>query len=620
MSYPVSNVYFYNPQVENNVSNINEVLNDLGYGQTLSNSVASNVMSTLMNYAYGETIFDAKHKGAFVYGGNFKSGQSFFASTGICNSKGEAWTLDTKYNWGSTAKVLTGLTCAKMIEEGLITDKTRLVEYAPSIFTGSAQYYSSIILVTGAEALFPFNPPAAPVPSYIATTGSYDLTNLDIEDLLRMNLGVETDFFIFPASPIIAPLTTYSTGATSLVGNLGRNASTSDYAGTITSSILFQSLALQGTSAIGSFSPYFNGLAIDPSTLAENVIIKAFNNARNGTLPLLYKPEEAQVPLLPYNARDLPASYDFSYLCLGYILDKVVRANGYTNLSAYINTKFFIPLGMSNSHLILQDTFSSTNLSELSWRRSVVLGAVPFNTNGTGVPFNIATGTTWPSYGCSPSYAALAATTLPFGDVAGPLVWTSEYPDDGISLSSRFILYQTGSPTNYTLANTPLVASIRDFGKLIQFIGNRGVAPTGTPAAGQRLIKTETWNYLVAVKISSFSSLNAFSSLINATNFDALNGGYGMGLIVSNRDIQASTEYAFTDTTLYNGGATGNIYIVDPYTGNWLIMGVPEIFTSTGVIDWPSQLFTGTPILPNMIGRSPQGKNYVSDLLVKMIQ
>ena len=144
MSYPTQNVSFYNPAPLNtNVPNMLSIQNELGDGQIIGASDSAQTYPVIYNYAYGYPG-EAPHKSAFFYGGNFKSDNNFFLTTGPCNSAGDLWTEDTLYNWASAGKLLTGLVCTKMIEEDLINDSTLLSTIVPTLFTGTALYYTSV--------------------------------------------------------------------------------------------------------------------------------------------------------------------------------------------------------------------------------------------------------------------------------------------------------------------------------------------------------------------------------------------------------------------------------------------------------------------------------------------
>jgi CubicO group peptidase (beta-lactamase class C family) len=575
-------------RITNDIRVINEEIiqlqEELGAGQTISPNVLSNIAPQLSSYVFG-TKNGVPHKGGFVYGGNFKSNQEFFLGTGTANSSGLRWSEDTVYSWASSGKMLTGLTCAKMIEEGLIKPLDKIYTY-DNQFTGAGYYWASI---TGT------NPSLFPTPGgFTGTVASFNLQDVTISDLIHMNVGIIDDFFVVPNAIL---------GWTQSYAAIYQSQDLISMAAGVESYKYFQSLATTGTNAIGFVSKFYNGEAgpVDVAT----VITDAIQYVKNQSITCLYPPQKKYNNQYPYLTRALPSTYDTSYILLGYIIDKALRANGYTNLSQYVREKFFIPLEMNHSYIGLQDTVSPSDqllAAENSWRRSIAVGSIPFDLGGNPQPFNLLNAVTWPSYGCDAGYATAALVAYGQGNVAGPLVWDSDYPNDGLSRVGNIFYSFSGSPSNYTLGNAPLISSIRDFGKFLKFIGSKGYTPSG-----KRLIATETWNYFISPKISSLSGLSPFSLLDNDVN-DSQYSAFAMGILRVNRDITNTTNYGFDETTLYFDGATGNTYYIDFYTGNWLVFGVPEFGLSTGVLDIQA------------VGSPAVGRTLTSDFLVKMIK
>lgn len=575
-------------RLSNDVRVINEeiiqIQEELGAGQTISPNVLANIAPQLSNYVFG-TANGVPHKGGFIYGGNFKSGQEFFLGTGTANSSGLRWSEDTVYSWASSGKILVGLACSKMIEEGIFKPQDKLFTY-DNQFTGAGYYWASI---TGT------NPSFFPTPlGFTGTLASFNLQDVTVSDLIHMNIGIIDDFFIQP-SVITAWTTTY--------GSVYQSQNLIAMAAAVESYNYFSSLATAGTNAIGFVSKIYNGqpLPLDVSTVISNAI----QYVKNQTIKSLYPPQKKYNNQFPYQTRSLPSTYDTSYILLGYIMDKALRAKGYVNFAQYVREKFFIPLEMNHSYIGLQDTVSKSDqllTAENSWRRSVAVGAVPFTILGAPQPFNLANPATWASYGCDSGYAAAALVALGQGNVAGPLVWDSEYPNDGLSRVGQVFYSLTGASSNYTLGNAPFVSSIRDFGKLLKFIGSKGYAPNG-----KRLIATETWNYFIGSKVSSLSGLTPFAQIDNDTN-DSQYSAWSMGFLRVNRDISNTTDYGFDETTIFFDGATGNTYYVDYYTGNWMVFGVPEFGLSSGTFNIP------------LVGSTPIGRVNTQDFLIKMIQ
>ncbi len=557
---------------------------DNGYGQTLDLAGQFAVRDYLNNYSYGGPLLggdanDAAHKGGFFYGGNAKTGQEFFFGTGTANAAGLTWSTGTKYSFASAGKIVTGLVCSKMIEEGLINPFSPLCTLSASLatlFTGPAIYYDSINVTVPAS--FPADG------TYTATTGAYLLQNLTLSDLLHMNVGIMDDVFTVPATNMILLTSQWGNAAGSLLAATSGAASNIDKAMLVQSYKFVSTLLAAGTSAYGYAARIFNGEVVNPATITSTAITTAINLIKSGTIPLAYAPG-AKSQQLPYGARILPATYDSAYVLLGYVLDERLKAltSNTVNFAAYAATKFFTPLGMTNTSVIFQQNVSTTNLSEGSFRRSVAYGAVPFTPLGADKPFSLIDPTTYPSYGCSPSYATgafldfvLHGTT----GAAGPVVWASQYPDDGIArVISQGFYYQTGSASAGPAGNAPIIASINDFGKLLQLICNKGVAPNGT-----RLLKTESWNYFISSKIGSLTGLGAGPTTLNEIDERTGSTIFTMGANRVSTDTSNITTYGYDNTTLFFDGAMGCKWYADFFTGNWFVCGVPEGFLSTGIL------------------------------------
>jgi hypothetical protein len=563
---------------------------DNGYGQTIDLAGQFAVRDYLNNYAYGGPLLggdanDAAHKGAFFYGGNAKTNQEFFLATGTANAAGLTWSTGTKYNFASAGKIVTGLVCTKMIEEGIINPYAPLSTLSASLaslFTGNAIYYDTITVTPGLEAAFPADfVPGPNVSSFTATTGAYPLANVTLSDLLHMNIGLMDDFFTLPGAPMVATTSQWGNGAGSLLALSSGAASNIDKAMLVQSYKYVSTLLAAGTFAYGFAAKIFNGQTIDPATVISDAVTNAINFTKAGTIPLAYAPG-AKSQQLPYLARVLPSTYDTAYILLAYVLDETLkfRSSNTVNFAAYASLKFFTPLAMANTSVVMQQSISTTNLADSSFRRSVVYGAVPFTPAGADKPFSLGDVTTYPSFGCSPSYATGAFLDLVLHGTtgaAGPNVWASEYPDDGISRVINSFYQQTGSATASPIGNSPVVCSIGDYAKLLKLIANKGVAPNGT-----RLLKTESWNYFISSKIGSLTGLGAWTTLLNETDERTGSAVFTMGASRVANDTSNITTYGYDETTLFFDGAMGCKFYADFFTGNWFVCGVPELLLSTG--------------------------------------
>jgi len=626
--------FFNNATGTNMTSQIATLQQDLGYGQSITSTGSAAVNATLWNYAYGTQtnpatfgagVNDVAHKGAFFYGGNIKSGETVFLTTGTCNANNDAFTLDTLYNPASAGKMVVGMACAKMMEEGLLLDSTKISVYDPTLFSGIAQIYSSVTVTDPAN--FPFTG------SYTATYTTGAIADITIRDLIHFGLGAYTDPFMLPPVGALSVGALFSTGSSSLLANLGSNASTVDKAWLVNLNIYVQSLLTQGTGCIGISTKAFNGLQLTTTSLKTS-ITEIFDNMRNGTVPLPYRPGARGLFQFPYFARSQYATYDASYIVLSYCMDKIARSNGYTCFADYCRQKFFTPLGMSSTYVTYQDTVPSGHvIAENSWRRSIAAGAIPVDLAGN--PFAVTTtgASTWPAYGADAGYTTTAATQFAtffgssgaLGSIAGPVVWDSQYPNDGVSrIFPNIFYYLTGSTgsNSVPLGDAPILCSLRDFGTLIYTLGNEGVGPNGT-----RVLKTESWKYLTSTKVTSLSGMTSSANFIADTlGVTTPSTSYALGLQKTNRDLINITEFGFSENALFNGGFGGCFYIVDTFTGNWIYYGVPEYNGSTGNLTTPSsnlaalQAGLGITVRAGQIGRSAYNQARTGQFVVSLIQ
>jgi CubicO group peptidase (beta-lactamase class C family) len=615
------NVYFNNPaDITTLQSEVSVLQNDNGFGQVLDSAGLTGANDWLQSYVYGGSLVggdvnDAKHKGGFFYGGNVKTGQEMFFGTGTANSAGLTWSTGTKYNFASAGKIVTGLVCAKMIEERLINPYAPIYTLSPSLnalFTGSAQYYTDITVTIPAG--FPADG------TYTATTGAYDLKNVTLSDVLHMSLGLIDDFFCLPGSGMFSTIAQWSTGPSSLLASTA-TPTTIDKAILVQSGKFVKSLLTQGTGAIGYAAKIYNGKEINPVTEVSNAVSNAINLVTSGAVPLAYAPG-TKSEQLPYNTRTLASTYDTAYILLGYILDERLKALSFNtiNFATYANAKFFAPLGMSNTKVVLQEDISPVNLADSSFRRSLVYAAAGFPFS-----FDINTVPTYPSYGCSNYYSTGAAIDYVLYGLtgsAGPNVWSSDVPDDGISKLTKLFYQQTGSTgAGNPIGNSPIVASIGDYGKLLQLIANKGALPNGSG----RLLKTESWNYFIASKIGALTFLGAYTSVSDvAANENSGNTIFTMGASRIANDVSNTTTYGYDETTLFFDGAMGCKFYADFYTGNWFVCGVPEVLLSTGDLQLPQStidaLTANSGVKATNIALSPTLQFHGQNFLLGMIQ
>lgn len=521
------------------------------------------------------------HKGGFFYGKGESNADLVFATTGFANSQSQKFTHKTLYSWGSCGKPLTMLVLTKMMEEGLIESSTTLNSIDPILYSGYATYFKQITIINPAS--FPFDPS-----SYSYTTDQFNWSTLTIGDLIRFNFGLSNDLFFLPA----LNLTYFDTASRAAI--IAKN-SLQGLGMMIQFGISYS--ALVAGNPITPGCKIYNGQSyrdIAPTAVATYVQL-----TKNGILPLLYKTNSYVDDLLPFNIRSLPATYDLSYAVLGDVLDKLLKKQGYHNFSDYVHQKIFTPLGMNHSYIILQDTIpknilSENGITENSWRRAPSLGLT-----ATVNPINPAT---WLGVGCSPQYAQIAnlnANTQPWG----PLVWNSEFSNDGISYITSLLYCTEAIPDCGPIGNAPFISSIEDMGKLLECIANKGTYVDCSSGTIKSIINKTSWGYYSSNKTMPSTVVSGLPYPIESLVPTSVSTT--SGFTHENRDFAYNTLYGLDESSFYKNGVTGCTIYVNPTTNLWIIYGYPEAFFSSGYVTSPQPTafttYTSLPLLTSYI-------------------
>lgn len=518
-------------------------------------------------------------KGGFFYGKSESSICPTFASSKIANSNSLVFSPETLYSWGSCGKILTALALTKMMEEGLISSSTTLNSIDPIVYSGTSPYFTGVSVLN--TQLFPYFSN-----SYSYTTGTMKWSSLTVENLLQYNLGISNDVFFLPSLNLL-------------------------YFNNTTRNIILQENSVEGLGMMVQFgiiySKLVNGTPITPVTkiyngeninnIAPTFVETYIQLTKEGIIPLLYNTNTYSDNRLPFRIRSLCATYDFSFLVLGDVMEKVLKKNGYLNFSDYVHQKIFNPLQMTDSYILFQDTVpvnKRARLSENSWRRAPALSlTVPLN------PLNPAT---WPGCGCSPEYALIAnpnAQTQPWG----PLVWNSEFPNDGISYLSS-VFYQTEKIDGCGfLGNSPFLSSIRDMGKLLECITNQGRYQLCPSRNFKNIINKTSWSYLMANKVLSSTYPSGAPYPLESVTPSSVS--FSTGLTHENRDFSQQGLYGFDDSTFFKNGVTGGTLYVNTFTGVWMVYGFPEILLSSGYTLYPPP-------------KVPSGSNLISSFVTAL--
>jgi CubicO group peptidase (beta-lactamase class C family) len=288
--------------------------------------------------------------------------------------------------------------------------------------------------------------------------------------------------------------------------------------------------------------------------------------------------------------------YDSSYLILGNILDTVLPKYGFTNYADFVQKNIFNPLKMTRSYVLFQQDLpdDNINIAEDSWRRSPSLGLTAVT-----VPDVIPT---WLGYQCAQGYRAIAGTSGP-----GPLVWDSDFAEDGTSRVISGIFYnKTAIPGCPPLGNAPLVSTIKDMGKLLKFVA-KSLYPSHCPGRTPLGWKPESAGFFLSPKVQAVNGgvpQAPYPLTIESYN----NVSFCMGFNRLNRDLSNNAEYGFDENTLTFVGLTGATFYVNLQTQTWFIYGINESFLSSGNLPIPG------------IGSTPSSLSITSTFLVALLQ
>ncbi len=559
------------------------------------------------------------HKGVFFHGGNVKSGKTFFDASGE-SAPGKGWNLDTIYYWASCGKLLLGIVLGKMVEEGLILPTDKCSTYW-SAMSGTGNYITNVDFAypTANPHIYGFNPlnPAditlqstanvnidssAQTVYYIkpygssVSTSTFNWGDIKISDLMKMDIGLITDSFI------------NGTGALSVINNASSYTEADLINDPLIGASLYQASVICNSNwflpAFGKLSNLGPGSVVFnfPSGGNDTTLINGVNKNveqyfaniielnKSNILPAMYKPVN-RYTMKPYNVSTIPLTYDTPYILLGIVLDKALRSKLGLNFAQYTRDRIFTPCNMTDSYIGYQDDISSPSIQSRlyvdSFRRApaLTLGTSTLNfTNPTLGGFNPL------AYGADPSYNAIATAAVsanPLWGPFGPLVWSTDFKNDGIYklYRSAFVAPQISNSGNISApyGAAPLLSTIRDFGKLLQMMTNKGIY------RGRTVLNNETWSYITSIKASELSVRDSlYPSSQNDDTFNTLCiGNY-------KPSIAGNTYFGTDETTRVGGGVSGCYFTFDYQNGNWFVYGMPEIGFGTGASLYPGNVYNQT--------------------------
>lgn len=640
MSSPQQTVYFYNPTTITNLqTNVTQLQQNANMGQTINASVATPLVAEYMESIRAKPTWGGSglgplggHKGCFFYGGNIYSGQEIFTSTGVANSAGLQYSLDTIINPASQGKAFIGMTLAKMMEERIIYSSDKASTFWPQVMTGTAPYWSSFTLLNSTN--FPYDSS-----SWTGTTATYNLANITIQDLVQLQMPILDDGLSAPplgfqgiSSARSSVITAYNLACQQL------GTGSADFSG-LAHLVLTTKYAENAINNVNCPPTISYLLGYTGTANQETITSEMLRLHKTGVFVGIFKPADYANLRYPFDSRGHRIIYDFSYQVLLIVLDKCLKAynggatypNGWVQ---YAREKFFTPLGMNDTYVMGAENVPDEKKSrvvELAWRRAPSFQACYasygpptdplFPNNYINLPQPVvvtniaASGASYSSVGCSPAYAAASkaifnlytgTSSLQAYADPGLLAWASEYPDDSLS-RQMFTIYNLTGTNGNVFGPCPLLTTPRDWGKVIRLLCKRGYDDNGN-----RLLKPESWNWLMSPKINAVeyreSIGNSYSAVTSTyNNQNNPNRKYSMGLSRIPTDLSNLVEYGLDDQTVLTSGATAVLSIFDLSTGNWFFEGTQELGSTGNVEVRPYNLgstFTrATFVAPDLIAR-----------------
>ena len=306
----------------------------------------------------------------------------------------------------------------------------------------------------------------------------------------------------------------------------------------------------------------------------------------------------------PYGINMPSYRYNFyTFNLLAQALDNLAKLNGFTGLIQYIRNKILTPLGMTKTYFSIGEAGPAdlqANKAQLTWARSnieIYYQTGYTNQNGTGVAFPGAPiGITPYNYGCSTGYSdnwsnayTIATSPTPglngFGIynlkvMLGPLVWSSQYPDDGNSRLYNALTSTDPSFPGQVFGEAPIYSTMADMAKLIKCIMKYG-KHNNTQVLSPQLIE-----WFLTAKTPSLTNITSFGG---ATDDGTRNSWCG-GVLKRNTESDNDCNYRTSDDSYSAPGVFGSDVIFNMKTGYWFITYYNRSGISAQGIPVPFQL------------------------------
>ena len=607
----------------------------------------------------GALGFVATKGEAFAAGNiNLPDTQDKFTTFGAANTGGDFATAynytGTYVHWGSIGKVLIGMAFGKMMEDRyvvnaataeMLTSTTLVGSLVPGC-TGSSVVLQNVTANTSSGAN----------QWTIASSGTFNLANLTMQNLLQYNFGsfaipigfssvVDTYHPVFgyalgDALGGVTNMVNQGRSADVYIDNMDLYASTYDRAtlnAALTSGFLPQNPSTLNAGAIQQAlgwatwtdnltgAGYYNDAISSTGGGIYMDNLRVLNNAKAASgayVPLSFSSRGTTdffttgANRNPFGALQTYGRYNFyTFNLLAQALDILARRNG-TTLIAYIRSKILTPLGMTKTYFSLGEAGPAdlqANKAQLTWSRtnmeiymqtglfSSISGQAATGADVTAA--GIVLGYTPWNYGCSTGYNtawtnAYTLSTTQVGNLgallgfqqlrvmAGPLVFSSQYPDDGQSRLYDLVTNSNALFSGQVFGEAPVYSPLSDMVKLFKCIMNYGKVGN-TQALSPYLIE-----WFLHPKTSALINITSFGGSSDDGNRNTWCGG----LLKRNVETDTDCAYFTSDSSFTVGSAFGSTVFFNMKTGYWAIWHNNVSFQSS-----QSLLMNSLPSLYNPI-------------------
>jgi CubicO group peptidase (beta-lactamase class C family) len=521
--------------------------------------------------------------------GNIYTGQEMIIATGSQDALGTPISADSMFNIGSNGKMLSYMIAVKMMQEGYFLQTETVSKYAPQ-FTGFGWAWASAS--GSASNSYIDDPTTSSSWSFTGTLARVGLSTLTIAQALGMQ--IHFPYMSTTIASVAGKLNTFTAGTSSsdwgviyssyLAGQavefgrtLGATGACQLFApalGTGASSFVM------GTGALRNFNYNFmyndTAFCTGPYTDQLNTCI---NCIKAGVVPMGFVPGTDIISQQGiYGPRSIYNG--FSLLLLQAVCANSLQAKQgtpgfpasgtYPTLLSYVRNKILEPCDITPANSSFPASEGTTSVTspymDNAWRRAYVMSTGWYGSTTNADP-----------------------TYLP---VANSLVWTSQYPNDGISLYFNNI--------KNVIANDPLSPNFegnffitpRKFLNLVKMILNKGVYN------GNRIFTRSYWNYMttaaVSLGVNVFETSNGLSDNIGAagnytllgvlrsnSSFNSISdppvNNFSNSIQETSSTVSLQQAQSASPSSNFWTGIFGSLCVFDFDTGNYILYILPQI-------------------------------------------